>query len=167
LMGYMNPMVARGVDRFLLEASQAGADGLIVPDLSLDEADEVGIPAAKHGLDLILLAAPTTPADRLKRIGEKSRGFLYFVSVTGVTGARGSLPDDLPAQLQAARGASSVPVAVGFGIGAPDQAKALAAHADGIIVGSALVQTLHQANGSLEPALGLVRSLATALRTER
>jgi tryptophan synthase alpha chain len=164
LMGYLNPLVARGVGRFCSEAARVGVDGLIVPDLPLDEADEVGGPALQHGLDLILLAAPTTPADRLRRIAERTRGFLYFVSVTGVTGARGDLPAELPAQLKAAREASSAPVAVGFGVSSPEQAARLAQHADAVIVGSALVKTLAESNGDLEPALRLVRSLSAALR---
>ena len=164
LMGYLNPLVARGIDRFCADAAAAGVDGLIVPDLSLDEADEVAIPAAQRGLDLILLAAPTTPAERLARIAQKSRGFLYYVSVTGVTGARGALPSQLPDQLRAARSTSPVPVAVGFGVSTPAQAAELGQLADGVIVGSALVRALDEGRGDVKPALELVRGLAAALK---
>jgi tryptophan synthase alpha chain len=163
LMGYLQPMVARGVDRFCREAANAGVDGLIVPDLPLEEADEVSAPAQEHGLDLILLAAPTTPPDRLQRIARRTRGFLYFVSITGVTGAKGELPPELTSQLKTARALSTTPVAVGFGVSTPAQAASLAPHADAVIVGSALVKTLAESNGDLEPALALVRALAKAL----
>ncbi len=116
LMGYMNPIVRMGVESFVARSAEVGVDGFIVPDLPLEEADPLGDAAAARGLSLVLLAAPTTPPERLRRIGQRTRGFLYFVSITGVTGARAALPADLPARLDAVRAASAAPVAVGFGI---------------------------------------------------
>lgn len=164
LFGYMNPIVRMGLEPFVERAAQAGADGVLVADLPLEEAAGLGRLAESHGLSLVLLAAPTTPASRLEAIGAATRGFLYFVSVTGVTGARAELPEDLPAKLAAARAATKVPVAVGFGVSTPEQVRALAAHADAVVVGSALVDALHRGAGDVRPALDLVRRLAAALR---
>jgi tryptophan synthase alpha chain len=163
LMGYMNPIIRMGMDAFVARAAEVGVDGVIVPDLPLEEADALGDLAAARGLSLVLLAAPTTPPERLRLIGRRTRGFLYFVSVTGVTGARSTLPADLPARLDAVRAASAAPVAVGFGISAPDQARALAEHADAVVVGSALVAEIARAGGRTEGPVALVRSLAEAV----
>ena len=165
LMTYLNPVMSRDVGRFCADAAAAGVDGLIIPDLPVDEAGPVGQRAAQHGLDLVLLAAPNTPPERVELIAARTRGFLYFVSVTGVTGARAELPPELPALLAAARKVSRVPVCVGFGISTPEQAQALAPHADGLVVGSALVRSLFDAKGDTAPAEALVRSLAAALRS--
>jgi tryptophan synthase alpha chain len=167
LFGYMNPIVRMGLELFVERAAQAGADGVLVADLPLEEAAPLGRLAEGRGLSHVLLAAPTTPAARLRAIGAATRGFLYFVSVTGVTGvtgARAELPEDLPAKLAAARAATTVPVAVGFGVSTPEQVKALAVHADAVVVGSALVEALHRGGGDPRAALDLVRSLAAALR---
>jgi tryptophan synthase alpha chain len=162
LFGYLNPILRMGLEPFIARAADAGADGLLVPDLPLEESGALGLLASARHLSLVLLAAPTTPPERLRLIGESTRGFLYFVSVTGVTGARAALPEVLPAKLRAARAATSVPVAVGFGISTPEQARALAAHADAVVVGSALVDALHREGR--DAALSLVRSLASAVR---
>jgi tryptophan synthase alpha chain len=167
LMGYMNPIVRMGVESFVTRAAEAGVDGFIVPDLPLEEADELSGPAAARGLSLVLLAAPTTPPERLKRIGERTRGFLYFVSVTGVTGARAALPAELPARLDAVKAASAAPVAVGFGISAPEQARALAEHADAVVVGSALVAEIARSGGKADGPVALVRALAEAVHAVR
>jgi len=164
LMTYLNPILAFGLDDFFRRAAQAGVDGLLVPDLPLDEETPVKQAAGHHQLDLVLFASPTTHSDRLARIGRETQGFLYFLSVTGVTGARGALPTELPGQLAAARAASKAPVAVGFGISTPEQAKALAPHVDGIVVGSAIVSELHQSGGDPDRPAELVRRLASALR---
>lgn len=164
LMGYLNPIVAFGVEAFCAKAAQAGVDGLIVPDLPYDEASELSSSAQKHGLDLILLAAPTTLPDRLAEIGRRTRGFLYFVSVTGVTGARAELPTDLPERIAQVKAATPAPVAVGFGVSTPEQARALSAHADAVVVGSAIVKAIDAARGEPAPVAALVRSLADALR---
>jgi tryptophan synthase alpha chain len=162
LFGYMNPIVRMGLEAFIARAADAGADAILVPDLPLEESGTLSQLAEARQLSLVLLAAPTTPPGRLRLIGERTRGFLYFVSITGVTGARAALPEDLPEKLRAARAATSVPVAVGFGISTPEQVRALAAHADAVVVGSALVAALHR-EGS-DAALALVRSLALALK---
>ena len=163
LMTYLNPVLAYGLGAFSRDAAAAGVDGVIVPDLPVDEASAVTGEFARSGVDLTLLAAPTTSADRLARIGRESRGFLYFVSVAGVTGARSGLPPELPEQLAQARARSSLPVAVGFGVSTPEHARILAAHADGVIVGSALVRLLHESGGDLDRAAEFVRSLAEAM----
>jgi tryptophan synthase alpha chain len=167
LMGYMNPIVRMGVDAFVARSAEVGVDGFIVPDLPLEEADPLADAAAAKSLSLVLLAAPTTPPDRLRRIGERTRGFLYFVSVTGVTGARAALPVDLPARLDAVRAASQAPVAVGFGVSAPEQAGALAEHADAVVVGSALVAEIARSGGQVDGPVALVRSLAQAVHAVR
>ena len=163
LMGYLNPIVRMGIGPFVERAVAAGVDGCIVPDLPLEEAAVLGEPAEAHGLSLVLLAAPTTPPERLQAIGERTRGFLYYVSVTGVTGARAVLPPELPAELDRVRAASRAPVAVGFGISEPGQARALAAHADAVVVGSALVTEIGRSRGAPEGPAALVRSLADAV----
>jgi len=167
LMGYMNPIVRIGVESFVARSADVGVDGFIVPDLPLEEADPLADAAAAKGLSLVLLAAPTTPLDRLRKIGERTRGFLYFVSITGVTGARAALPADLPARLDVVRAASKAPVAVGFGISAPEQAAALAEHADAVVVGSALVAEIARSSGKTDGPVALVRSLAQAVHAAR
>jgi tryptophan synthase alpha chain len=162
LFGYINPILRMGLEPFIARAAQSGADGILVPDLPLEEAGPLGHLAEGRGLSCVLLAAPTTPAERLRAIGAATSGFLYFVSVTGVTGARAELPTNLPAKLAEARAATKVPVAVGFGVSTPAQARALSAHADAVVVGSALVDALHR--DGQEAALALVRSLSAAMR---
>jgi tryptophan synthase alpha chain len=152
-----------GWERFAERAARAGVDGAIVPDLPLEEAEPVSAVLAAAGLDLVLLAAPTTPPERLARIAESTRGFLYFVSVTGVAGARAELPAELPAMLARARQHSRVPVAVGFGVSRPEQARLLAPHADGVVVGTAIVREIERSAGATEPVASLVRSLRLAL----
>ena len=167
LFGYLNPILRMGFVPFVTEARDAGADGVLVADLPLEESRALGRLAEASGLSLVLLAAPTTPLARLKDIGEATRGFLYFVSVTGVTGTRTELPADLPARLAEARAVSKAPVAVGFGVSTPDQARALAAHADAVVVGSALVEALHRGGQDASEGLALVKSLAAAVRSAR
>ena len=167
LMGYLNPIVRMGVDAFVARSARAGVDGFIVPDLPLEESGALGDAASAKGLSLVLLAAPTTPPDRLRSIGQRTRGFLYFVSVTGVTGARTALPADLPSRLDVVRAASVAPVAVGFGVSAPEQARTLAQHADGVVVGSALVAEIARSAGATEGPVALVRSLAEAVHSVR
>ena len=161
LFGYLNPILQLGLKPFVAEAAKAGADGVLVADLPLEESRPLAELAEGAGLSLVLLAAPTTPPERLKAIGEATRGFLYFVSVTGVTGSRAELPASLPAALDAARALSRAPVAVGFGVSTEGQARALAPHADAVVVGSAVVEALHQKGA--EEALALVRRLAAAV----
>ncbi len=156
LMGYINPLLAYGLDAFLSDAAQAGACGLIIPDLPPEEAglfnehpadtEPVGLSAAaaceKHGLALINFLAPTSTPERIAAVARRSYGFLYLVSVTGVTGAREALPPDLSDFIQRVRSASELPLAVGFGIGSPDQARQVGSLADGVIVGSAMIHAV-------------------------
>jgi tryptophan synthase alpha chain len=135
--------------------------GAIVPDLPLEEAGPLRDDLAKAGVDLVPLVAPTTGPARAAAIAQKARGFLYYVSVTGVTGARNELPPDLAARLRELRALSPVPVAVGFGISRPEQAAALRGLTDGVVVGSALVAAHHQ--GGVRAAAELVRGLRAAL----
>src|SRR5256885_1614774 len=160
-MGYMNPIESMGSRKFARALREAGLCGAIVPDLPLEEAQPVREDLASEGLDLVPLVAPTTPPDRAAQIARTARGFLYYVSVTGVTGARSTLPEDLQARLAGLRALSSVPVAVGFGLSRPEQAAARKGKADGVVVGSAVV-ALHHEKG-VEAVAGLVRSLRSAL----
>ncbi|GBD08254.1 Tryptophan synthase alpha chain [Candidatus Thermoflexus japonica] len=164
VMTYINPVMAWGISRFLAEAVQAGVHGLIVPDLPLEEAEELQVAAGAAGLAWVPLAAPTTPDERLARIAATATGFLYLVSVTGITGARDQLPADVLRHLRRARrAANGVPVALGFGISRPEHVRALASEADGLIIGSALIR-LGEASGFDEEALSaFVRALREAI----
>ena len=143
LFTYSNPLLNRGAERFFAEAAAAGASGLVVPDLPLEEAERLSPLARAHGLDLVLLVAPTTPPDRMQRIAASSRGFTYLVSVTGVTGERTSLEGRVSSLVQTLKGYCPIPVAVGFGISGPDQvAQVKSWGAAGAIVGSALVKRI-------------------------
>ena len=161
-MGYMNPIERMGTAAFARALAQAGIAGAIVPDLPLEEAGPLRGELAQAGVDLVPLLAPTTGPERAAAIAREARGFLYYVSVTGVTGARSELPADLAARLREMRALSKVPLAVGFGISRPEQARALRGLADGVVVGSALVAAHHQ--GGVRAAAELVRGLRAALR---
>jgi tryptophan synthase alpha chain len=158
-MSYLNPLHRMGYDVFVRRAASAGVDGLIVPDLIPEEAGFLRKKMAARGLDLIFLVAPTTPPARRARVASLSRGFLYAVSVTGVTGARRALPADTMGFLKGLRRISPAPVAVGFGISGPDQVRKFAPHVDGVIVGSALIQRIRDKR----PLGPFVRSLRAAL----
>jgi tryptophan synthase alpha chain len=169
LMCYTNPLLARGAERFAGELAAAGISGLIVPDLPLEEADDVREACDAAGLALVPLIAPTTPDDRLEAIASRARGFLYTVAVTGITGERQAVDSTLAGVLARAKAHSPVPVAVGFGISTPEQAAAAAAAgADGVIVGSRLVRAATEAvDAGADPARAvhdLVAPLAGALR---
>lgn len=142
LMGYCNPLFQYGIERFARDAVEAGIDGTIIPDLPVDEAADWNRAARNEGICNIFLVAPNTPEGRLKKIVKASRGFVYYVSVTGVTGARTELPPELSAGLKHVRDITSRPVAVGFGISEPEQVRMLSKVADGIIVGSAIVRII-------------------------
>jgi len=157
LMSYVNPILAYGLQHFVADSADAGADGFIVPDLPPEEAEELEVACRQHGLALVYLLAPTSPPERVALVAEKSEGFIYLVSLTGVTGARDSLPSGLADFVARVRAVTRKPLAVGFGIGSGEQARAVAQLADGVIVGSALVQ---RAGESLER----VRALALELR---
>ena len=163
LMCYANLVLARGPDGFARAAAQAGASGLIVPDLPLEEAPAVLAACDAEGLALVPLVAPTTPDERLARIGERARGFLYTVSVAGTTGERAG-EDGFAAVLARARAHTAVPVALGFGIATPEQAAAAAgAGADGVIVGSRLVRAAAESDDPAAAAGELVAALAAGL----
>jgi tryptophan synthase alpha chain len=132
----------RGIDRFVADAGDAGVAGLVVPDLPLEESDELASACSKAELALIRLVTPTTPPVRAEAIARRSTGFLYCVSVAGVTGARTDLPEGLAERVRWLRGLTDVPIVVGFGISGPEQVRAVAEVADGVIVGSALVRTI-------------------------
>jgi tryptophan synthase alpha chain len=142
LMGYYNPIYSRGVDRFLSEAKAAGIDGLIVVDLPPEEDDELCIPAQRAGLNFIRLATPTTDARRLPKVLQNTSGFVYYVSVTGITGAAAAVATDVAPEVARIKRSTDLPVIVGFGINTPEAAKTIASVADGCVVGSAIVKDI-------------------------
>jgi tryptophan synthase alpha chain len=173
LMGYYNPIYVYPNEAFLDEAAAAGVDGLIVVDIPPEADDELCLPAVARGLNFIRLATPTTDDKRLKTVLKNTSGFLYYVSITGITGAGSANPDDVQLQVARLKRATTLPVAVGFGVKTPEQARALAKGADGVVVGSALVRAIEtsltadgRATGNTAGAvLSLVESLSAALRT--
>lgn len=163
LMSYTNPIHRMGVDTFFRRARAAGVDGLIMPDAIPESAAGFQQAADQAGISIIWLASPTTPLARVKRLAELTRGFLYVVSVTGVTGARSQLPAHLEQFVARVKRVSPVPVAVGFGISTPAQARRVGRIADGVIVGSALIKSLRK-NGDPRDAVRLMSSLKKELR---
>jgi tryptophan synthase alpha chain len=161
LFTYLNPLLRHGLDRFLDDAARAGAQGVLVTDLPVGSDHETEGKFAESPLDLIRLIAPTTRPERAALIAAASRGFVYYVSRTGVTGTQAELREGLRAQVRAVMEVSPVPVAVGFGISSAEQAAAVAQVADGVVVGSALVQALGA--GGLEAARPFVRDLRAAM----
>jgi tryptophan synthase alpha chain len=158
----------RGPGRFVEQAQQAGLSGAIVPDLPVEESEELARLAAQRDFKLIQLVTPTTPRDRAARIARASTGFLYCVSVTGITGERDRLPDELLDQLRWLRTQTNLPLCVGFGVSRPEHVRMLREAADGVIVGSALVRRLEQAGTRPLPEIvrevgELAQSLADAL----
>lgn len=165
LMGYYNPILAYGEAAYVRDAAAAGADGFIVPDLPAEEAQPLDELAQEAGMALIYMLAPTSHAGRVAQIGQRARGFLYLVSLTGVTGARAGIAAGLSDFVSSVRERARVPLAVGFGIGSPQQAADIARIADGIIVGSALVDAVARAPGDeVAAAVAFVRALQDALK---
>lgn len=167
-LSYYNPVLAFGLKAFAKTAVEAGVDGVIVADLPPEEAGPLAEEARAARLDLIHLVAPTSPPERMRMIARQSRGFVYAVSLTGVTGARPELPADLAHYLQELRAATTKPVCVGFGISTPEQAAAAARCADGVIVGSAIVRLVeaHAGSEALVPEVGrFLASLKAPLRS--
>jgi tryptophan synthase alpha chain len=167
LMGYYNPMLAYGLEKFVCDAIDAGVDGFIIPDLPIEESDEfvsmrVGT-GGRPSLPLIQMLAPTTPNERMEMIARNARGFVYLVSVTGVTGERKSISDGLGDLIARVRQHTSVPVCVGFGISTPEQAKQVASLADGVIVGSACVKAIGESKNPIEAAKEFARRFQSAL----
>ncbi len=173
LMGYYNPIYVYGNERFLKDAKDAGVDGLIVVDVPPEADDELCIPAMAHGLNFIRLATPTTDAKRLPAVLKNTSGFLYYVSITGITGAAAPDVNAVHKEVKRIKGQTELPVMVGFGVKTGEQAKAIAQGADGVVVGSAIVQNIEKtldssgkATAETVPAvLDMVSSLAEALKT--
>lgn len=150
LMGYYNPIFRYGAERFAADAAQAGVDGVLLVDLPPEEAGEVAEPLRKAGIALITLLAPTTPLERMKRLAAAAEGYLYYVSMTGVTGTAQITPADIRLTVEQIQGMTEVPVGVGFGITTAEEARAVGEFADGVVVGSALVKIIAEYAGSTE-----------------
>jgi tryptophan synthase alpha chain len=164
LMGYYNPLLQMGLECFVDRAHVAGVDGLIVPDLPPEEGQELERLLRAHEMDLIFLLAPTSDEERVRQVAAQASGFLYLVSLVGVTGARDHLPSELEAFIARVRAASALPLAVGFGIGTPAQAGRVAAAADGVIVGSALIQAVGAAYDAGQDPAAAAEAFVSSLR---
>ncbi|MEM9707579.1 MAG: tryptophan synthase subunit alpha [Pseudomonadota bacterium] len=159
MMGYYNPIYSRGVERFLKDAKEAGIDGLIIVDLPPEEDSELCLPAQAAGLNFIRLATPTTDAVRLPTVLKNTSGFVYYVSITGITGAANAVAGDVGPEVARIKAATDLPVVVGFGIKTPASAEAIAGVADGAVVGSAIVEKIGDGVPPGE-VLDFVKSLA-------
>jgi tryptophan synthase alpha chain len=162
LLGYYNPFFRYGLGRVAADARTAGVDGLLCVDLPPEEADELQNETHKSGVDLIFMLAPTSSPSRVRRVLARSRGLVYCVSVTGITGARASLPQSLRSMVEGIRaaqpkrtGSGALPLAVGFGVSTPEQAAWVGGFADGVIVGSAIAQIIERHLGQPDPSTGL------------
>jgi tryptophan synthase alpha chain len=175
LMGYYNPIYIYGVDRFLVDAKAAGVDGLIVVDLPPEEDEELCLPALKAGLNFIRLATPTTDDNRLPAVLNNTSGFVYYVSIAGVTGSAAPDAGKVASAVARIKRHTKLPVAVGFGVRTADQARAIAENADGVVVGSALVDALRGSldnngkagPGTVKAVTDLVSALAQGVRSAR
>jgi tryptophan synthase alpha chain len=175
LMGYYNPIYIYSRDRFLADAKAAGVDGLIIVDLPPEEDEELCLPALKAGLNFIRLATPTTDDKRLRTVLNHTSGFVYYVSITGITGAAAPDAAKVTVAVRRIKRHTKLPVAVGFGVRTAEQARAIAEGADGVVVGSALVDAIHQsldksgkaAPGTVKAVTGLVSALAQGVRAAR
>jgi tryptophan synthase alpha chain len=170
VFGYYNPIFRYGAERFAQDAVASGADGCLVVDLPPEEADELQQFTDREGLDLVFLLSPTSGTDRIKKIAARARGFVYYVSLTGVTGIRAELPPDLEPAVTAIRAHTELPIAVGFGISSPAQAASVAGFADIVIVGSALVKLVEEHSGTARLAdevRAFLASLKQAMRERR
>jgi len=174
LMGYYNPIYVYGNERFIADAKAAGVDGLIVVDVPPEADEELCIPAREAGLNFIRLATPTTDKKRLPAVLKNTSGFVYYVSITGITGAAAPVVADVHKQVKAIKSETDLPVVVGFGVRTGEQAKAIAAGADGVVVGSAIVSTIEKSLGTdgkaaatTAPAVTkLIAELSSALRRD-
>ncbi|MBS3910051.1 MAG: tryptophan synthase subunit alpha [Actinobacteria bacterium] len=166
MMTYYNTIYRYGLERFAEKAAQSGVDGVIAPDLPPEEAGPWAEAASKFGIATVMLVAPTSTDRRIERISELSKGFVYCVSLTGVTGARANLPSNLTDFIHRVRALTDKPLAVGFGISEPEQAKEVSAIADGVIIGSALVGLVGKAGaGCVEAARAYMSSIREAIDT--
>ncbi|MBI5468440.1 MAG: tryptophan synthase subunit alpha [Deltaproteobacteria bacterium] len=163
LFGYYNPIFSFGLKKFAKSARAAGADGVLIVDLPPEEADDLKTELDRVGMDLIFLLTPTSDEGRMRLVSGKASGFIYFVSVTGVTGARTELSARLPSFVKKVRRFTDVPVGVGFGISTPEQAKEVSAYSDGVIVGSAIINIIAKNAGSRD-LLKKVGSFVSALK---
>ncbi len=161
-MTYFNPVFRYGLEKFVRECKGSGIDGLIIPDLPPEEGSDLETITQKQGIDLIYLLAPTSTEERLRLVVERSRGFTYLVSVTGITGARDRLPADLEAFVARVRKVSKQPLCVGFGIASPEQAARVGRIADGVIVGSRIIQLMED-NESIAKVADFAAELRRAL----
>ncbi len=159
LMGYYNPIYSRGVDRFLTEATAAGIDGLIIVDLPPEEDDELCLPAQAAGMNFIRLATPTTDDKRLPKVLQNTSGFVYYVSITGITGSAAAQAGDVGPEVARIKRSTDLPVIVGFGISTPEGARTIAGVADGCVVGSAIVKEIASGKPADE-VLSFVAALA-------
>jgi tryptophan synthase alpha chain len=175
LMGYYNPIYIYGVDKFLVDAKAAGVDGLIIVDLPPEEDEELCLPALKAGLNFIRLATPTTDDKRLPKVLTNTSGFVYYVSITGITGSAIPDPAKVTAAVKRIKRHTDLPVAVGFGVKDAASARAIAQGADGVVVGSALVEVLRKSldqngkatTGTVKAVADLVAQLAAGVRSAR
>lgn len=163
LMGYYNPIFYYGSERFIRDAAAAGVDALLLVDLPPEEADEISAAMQESGIALITLLAPTTPRERMEHLAAVAQGYLYYVSMTGVTGAQKISPDDIRVAVEELKGMTDVPVGVGFGITTAADARAVGAFADGVVVGSALVKIIEE-NGQSEELLPKVAEFIVELK---
>ena len=159
MMGYYNPIYSHGVDRFLVDAKAAGIDGLIIVDLPPEEDAELCLPAQAAGLNFIRLATPTTDAKRLPKVLQNTSGFVYYVSITGITGSANAVAGEVGPEVARIKASTDLPVIVGFGIKTPEASRDIASIADGAVVGSAIVERIAQGQ-SPEEVLAFVKGLA-------
>jgi len=162
-MSYYNPIYKYGLDKFCHDCVVSGIDGLIIPELPPEESDELGDLAGKSGVDLIYLLAPTSVEERIKLVAGKSHGFIYLVSIAGVTGARNELPPDLGKFISKVKQIAKQPVCVGFGISTPEQAAQVAKTADGVIIGSKLIQLMETDDAAFTATQNFIREARKAL----
>jgi tryptophan synthase alpha chain len=175
LMGYFNPIMAYGIDSFLRDAASAGVDGLIIVDLPPEEDSELRLPAKDAGIHLIRLATPTTVGERLHAVLDDASGFVYYVAVAGITGGKSAGEDDICEAMQRLKSVTDLPICVGFGIRTPEQAAIIARHADGAVVGSAIVDIIANnlddhgsANTKLtDETLSFVSNLANGVKSAK
>lgn len=163
LMSYLNPITNYGLQKFAKDASLAGVDGVILPELPVEEGAEIAAVLNRHHIHVIYLMAPTSSPERRKRIAKASRGFIYYVSITGVTGVKHAIVDTVNQDLKAIKKISKLPVCAGFGVSTPEQAHAMSRQSDGVIVGSAIVKLLSE-NTSMNPSQFCKKYIAPFVR---
>lgn len=171
LMGYYNPIFTYGVEKFIKEAKLSGVDGVIIPDLPPEESKELHSACLKNGLDNILLVAPTTSLKRMKTISQLSRGFIYYISITGITGIRKKLPTEIFSRIKQLRRFSQQPICVGFGISSPKQAREISRYAEGVIIGSAVVKIINDNLGNskeiIKRTTGFIKRISEAVHERK